>query len=154
MAIVDYFLKIEGIPGDSTDDKHRNEIDVLSFGFEVSRREKGGRPRVEDFRFVKTVDTATPLLFDAACQGESIRSAVMTGRKAGKGQQEFMRFTFEDVIVSSVQPTGTAGSDALPMEQVTLDFRSVEIEVRRQLPDGSLGPPVVSSCSPRVRRGE
>ncbi len=154
MAIVDYFLKIEGIPGDSNDDKHKNEIDVLSFGFEVSRPKPGGRPRVEDFRFVKTIDTATPLLFDAACPGESIRSAVMTGRKAGRGQQEFMKFTFEDVVVSSVQPTGATGSDALPMEQVTLDFRSVEIEVRRQNPDGSFGPAVTSTCSPRVRRGE
>ena len=65
-----------------------------------------------------------------------------------------MKFTFEDVIVASVQPTGATGSDALPMEQVTLDFRSVEIEVRRQNADGSFGPAVTSTCSPRVRRGE
>ena len=30
---VDTFLKINGIPGDSTDDKHKDQIEVLSCGF-------------------------------------------------------------------------------------------------------------------------
>ncbi len=30
---VDYFLKIDGIAGESTDDKHKEWIDVLSFSW-------------------------------------------------------------------------------------------------------------------------
>ena len=30
MAEVDYFLKIDGIPGESQDDEHKDEIEVVS----------------------------------------------------------------------------------------------------------------------------
>ena len=33
----DYFLKLEGIKGESTDDKHKDEIDVLSFSWGASQ---------------------------------------------------------------------------------------------------------------------
>ena len=33
MAVVDYFLKIDGIDGESSDDKHKNEIQVESWSF-------------------------------------------------------------------------------------------------------------------------
>ena len=34
---VDYFLKVEGIPGESLDAKHKDEIDVLGFNWGVSQ---------------------------------------------------------------------------------------------------------------------
>ena len=33
MAAFDYFLKLDGIPGESTDAKHKGEIDVLSWSW-------------------------------------------------------------------------------------------------------------------------
>ena len=33
MAAIDYFLKLDGISGESKDSKHKGEIDVLSFSF-------------------------------------------------------------------------------------------------------------------------
>ena len=39
------------------------------------------------------------------------------------------------------------------MEQVTLDFQSVEIEYTIQNPDGSPGGTVKSSCTPRSGGG-
>lgn len=147
----DAFLKIEGIPGESTDDKHKNEIDVLSFSFGISRRNDKGRPSIQDFSIVKTVDTASPLLFDASCQGESIESAHFTARKAGKGQQEYLIIKMNDCIITSVQPAGSPAGGTVPMEQVSLDFRSLEMEVFQQNPDGSLGKSTKTTCSSRRR---
>jgi len=148
MAGFDAFLKIDGIPGESQDAKHKNEIDVLSFHWGIARDQRG-RPQVEDFQVVKQVDAASPLLFDAVCSGQHIDDALFTVREAGgKEMREFLKIRFAGVLVSSVTPAGTAGGDTPPMEQVSLDFQSAEIEYRPRNPDGSSGAPVRSSCTP------
>ena len=38
MAAVDYFLKIDGIEGESQDSKHKNEIDVQSWNWGAFQR--------------------------------------------------------------------------------------------------------------------
>jgi type VI secretion system secreted protein Hcp len=152
MAAFDAFLKIEGIPGESTDDKHKNEIDVLSFHWGIARNGRG-HARVEDFKVVKHVDAASPLLFDAVCSGQAIKEAVFTLRKAGDRAIDFYKVRFENVFISSAAPAGSAGGEDLPMEQVTLDFQSVEIEYTIQGPDGSPGGTVRSDCTPRTGGG-
>jgi type VI secretion system secreted protein Hcp len=150
MAAFDAFLKIDGIPGESIDDKHKNEIDVLSFHWGITRGTRG-RARVEDFQVVKYVDAASPLLFDAVCSGQSFKEALFTLNKAagGRGALDFYKIRFEEVFVSGVTPAGSAGGDTLPMEQVKLSFQSAEIEYTVQKPDGSSGGVVRSSCTPR-----
>jgi type VI secretion system secreted protein Hcp len=93
--------------------------------------------------------TSSPLLFDAACQGDALKGASFTARKAGKDQQEFIKIVFEDVIISGVQHSGAPGTESLPMESVSLDFRSMEMEVFKQNPDGSLGGSTKTVCSSR-----
>src|SRR5215475_5550792 len=71
MAAVDYFLKIEGIEGESTDKTHKNSIQVESFSFgetqagSASHGSGGGAGKVQmqDFHFVKKLDRASPSLF-------------------------------------------------------------------------------------------
>ena len=70
MAQVDYFLKIEGVDGESTDDKHKGEIELESFSWgETQRGTAGhgggsgaGKVMPQDFNFVKKVDKASPVL--------------------------------------------------------------------------------------------
>ncbi len=149
----DAFLKIDGIPGESQDDKHKNEIDVLSFHWGISRSGRG-RAEVQDFKIVKHVDAATPLLFEAVCTGQSIKEATFTARKAGEKGVDFLKIRFDEVLISSAAPAGTAGGEDLPMEQVTLDFGSVEIEFTKQNPDGSPGGTVQSDCTQRRGGGK
>jgi type VI secretion system secreted protein Hcp len=150
----DAFLKIEGIPGESTDDKHKNEIDVLSYSWGIShtRAERGGpagRAKISDFSVVKFTDKASPILFDAACERRQIADATFTARKAGGTQQEFLKYVFKEVAISSVQPSGTSGSEStVPTESVSLSFGSVEITYTPQGPNGQPLPPVTSSCNP------
>lgn len=146
MAQVDYFLKIEGIQGESQDDKHKNEIHVDSWSFGESNAGTfshaggggAGRVQMQDFHFVKRVDKAGPKLFLACAQGEHIKSAVLTCRKAGKEQQEYLKITLSDVLVSSYRTTGSNGGDIVPIEEISLNFAKIEYEYKEQKADGSM----------------
>jgi type VI secretion system secreted protein Hcp len=148
MAAVDYFLKIDGIPGESRDPKHKGEIELESFSWGVAQTGSpgagggggAGKVQVHDFHFVMTVNKASPKLFLACASGQHIKQATFVGRKAGKGQQEFLLYKFTDVLISSYQ-TGGGSGETLPMDQVSLSFARIEMEYRPQKPDGSLGPP-------------
>jgi type VI secretion system secreted protein Hcp len=148
----DAFLKIGDIKGESQDSKHKDEIDVLSFNFGISRKNEKGRPNHHDFSIVKRVDIASPALFDAACQGDPVRgTTTFTARKQGDVPLEFLKIKMEDVIITSIEHSGTAGPDGLPMESVSLDFRSLEITAVRQDSRGGAGEVVTSECNARRR---
>lgn len=131
MAAVDYFLKIEGIKGESTDDKHKDEIDVESFSWGVSQtgtRSGGvGKVALQDFHFAKLISKASPVLFQTCASGEHIKEAVFVGEAAnprGPGGPTFFKATFRDVIVSSYQE---AGADTV-QDQASLAYASVKTE--------------------------
>jgi type VI secretion system secreted protein Hcp len=73
----------------------------------------------------------------ACATGEHIKEATITVRKAGKGQQEFLILKMTDVIVTSVNPSGS-GDSAATAESIALQFSKVELEYKPQKADGSL----------------
>lgn len=145
MAAVDYFLKIDGIDGESGDAKHANEIQLMSWSFGETQAGShsfgggGGAGKVvmQDFHFTMNTNKASPKLFLACANGEHIKNAVLTCRKAGKEQQEYLKWTFSDLLVSSYQ-TGGSGGDVIPVDQISLNFTKVEIGYKPQKPDGTL----------------
>jgi type VI secretion system secreted protein Hcp len=150
MAAVDYFLKIDGIEGESADSKHKGEIDVDSWswgetqGGTMSYGGGGGAGKVQmqDFHFVMKVNKATPKLILACATGEHIKTAVLTCRKAGKDQQEFLKYNFTDVLISSYQTGGTSSGAVIPTDQISFNYGKMEIEYKEQKADGSLGGPI------------
>lgn len=145
MAAVDYFLKLKGIDGESSDDKHKGEIDIDSWSFGETNSGThaagggggAGKVAMQDFHFTMKVNKASPKLFLACANGEHIAEAKLTCRKAGKGQQEYLIFKFTDLLVASYQ-TGGSHSDLVPSDQISLNFSKIEIEYKPQKPDGSL----------------
>jgi type VI secretion system secreted protein Hcp len=154
---VDYFLKIAGIDGESTDDRHRGEIDLLSFSWGVANsgsvaRAGGagaGRAEFSDFQLAFATSAASPALFIASATGQHLGSAVLTLRKAGGEQQEYLQITLTDVLISSYQQS--AGGDH-PTEQISLNFGKIEFEYRPQQRDGSLGAPVKAGYDLKANR--
>lgn len=140
----DYFLKIDGIDGESHDSKHKDEIDLLSYSFGATQTGShstgggggAGKVSMQDFNFAMHINKATPKLLLACASGEHIKKAVLTCRKAGKEQQEFLKVTFSELLVSSYN---TGGSSDIPMEQISLNFTKIEFEYKEQKPDGTLG---------------
>jgi type VI secretion system secreted protein Hcp len=146
MAAFDYFLRVDGIQGESADAKHKGEIDVLSWSWgETQPTPPGpgggggvGKVEMSDLTVVTRVSKASPHLLLACASGKHIKSAVLTGRKAGKGQQEFLTFSLSDILVSSYQ-TGGSGSVEPPMDSVSLNFAKIQVEYKEQKADGRLG---------------
>jgi len=149
MAAVDYFIRFDGIKGESADAKHKDEIDIESWSWGETNagatRSGGGggsagKVAMQDFHFVMKLNKATPALMRACATGEHIKVATLTARKAGKGQLEYLTFKFQDVLVSSYQTGGTEQAADLPNDQVSFNFTKIEVEYKQQKPDGSLAP--------------
>ena len=144
MAAVDYFLKIDGIQGESQDKTHKNEIHLNNFSWGANNAGTmavgggGGAGRVQfhDFSFVMGVNKASPKIMLACATGEHIKSAVLTCRKAGKEQQEYLKYTFTDLLVSKFFAGGT---EVMPTEEISFNFSKVEMEYKEQKADGTLG---------------
>ncbi|HWC18282.1 MAG TPA: type VI secretion system tube protein Hcp [Terriglobales bacterium] len=145
MAAADYFLKIDGIEGESQDSKHKAEIEIQSFSFGATQTGSfaagggggAGKVSMQDFHFTVPVNKASPKLMLACASGQHIKKAVLTVRKAGKEQQEYLKYTFSDILVSSYQ-TGGGGGDVMPVDQISLNFAKIEQEYKEQKADGTL----------------
>ena len=142
----DIFAKIGDIKGESLDVKHKDEIEVLSFSWGVANTGSTGsggggatgKAIFQDLQIVHGVDNATPALLKACATGQHIKDATITHRKAGKGQQEFLIITLNDVTIAAVSHTG---DEAEPYaEAVSLKFAKVDFHYRTQRTDGSLDP--------------
>ena len=144
MATVDYFLKIDGIAGESRDDKQKDEIEIESFSwgetqtgsFAVGGGAGAGKVSMQDFYFTMLVNKASPALFLACAQGDHIKNAILTCRKAGKKPVEFLKFTLSNVLISSFQIGGTGG--VVPTDQISLNFAKIEVEYKEQDATGKL----------------
>ena len=147
MAAVDYFLKLDGIDGESADHKHKGSIDLESWSWgEAQSGTHGsgggggaGKVSMQDFHFVMKVNKASPKLMLACASGEHIKKATLTCRKAGKEQQEFLKITLNDLLVSSYQTGGSGHSDIVPTDQISLNYSTIKFEYKEQKQDGSLG---------------
>ncbi len=146
MAQVDYFLKMAPVEGESVDAKHKGEIEVESFSWAETAASSGsgggaavGKVQAQDLVFVKKVDKSSPVLMIGCATGQRFKTAILTGRKAGGAQQDYLKITLEDVSITSYQVGGSAQTDALPFDQVSLNFTRLEISYKEQKADGSLG---------------
>lgn len=148
MAAVDMFLKIDGIDGESKDDKHAGSIQLESFSFGATNQGSfahgggggAGKVAMQDIHFVKQVDKASPVLFERCAKGDHIKSAKLTVRKAGGKQEDYLVMTFGDLLISSTSWGGNVGSPTGPTEQVSIAFTKVQTEYKEQKADGGLGP--------------
>src|SRR5918995_7530904 len=148
MAAVDYFIKFDGIKGESADAKHKDEIDIESWSWGETNsgtsrsggRAGAGKVSMQDFNFVMRLNKASPALMRSCATGQHIKAATLSGRKAGKGQQDYLTFKLYDVLVSSFQTGGSESADIVPTDQVSFNFAKIEVEYKVQKPDGSLAP--------------
>ena len=146
MAQVDYFIKFDGIKGESTDAKHKDEIDVESWSWGESHTAGSGggggggagKVLMQDFHFVMRLNRASIALMKACATGQHIKGATFSARKAGKQQQEYLVLKFDDVLISSYMTGGSEGGDMVPTDQVSFNFAKIDVEYRPQKADGSL----------------
>ncbi len=161
-ATVDYFLKIDGIDGESTDNQHKGEIELNSFSWskdspgvkqeiQVSGGGAGaGRSSFFDVFFDARTSKASPQLMLACASGKHIPKVVLSVRKSGGSSPTFVKITLTDVLISSYHVGGQSGD--VPTDQFSLNFAKIEFTVFPILSNGKLGSPVTSQWDVRENR--
>lgn len=140
---VDMFLKLDGIKGESKDDKHAGEIQIESFSWGLSQVGSmgvgggggAGKVSVHDISVVKAVDSATCALMLHCANGKHIPNGLLTVRKAGEKPLEYMKIKLQDILVSGVTNAGHGGESI--SEQVSLNFAKVNVDYQVQEKDGT-----------------
>lgn len=149
MAAVDYFLKLDGVKGESTDEKYKDEIDVLSWSWGENNASSfgtgggggSGKVSMQDLHFTMKASKASPVLMLSCATGKHLAKAELIARKAGGSQEGYFSIKLTDVLVSSYQTGGSAG-DVVPVDQISLSFNKFEMEYKPQDAKGGVGSPV------------
>jgi type VI secretion system secreted protein Hcp len=144
---VDMFLKIDGVDGESKDKTHLKQIDVLAWSWGLSNSGSAhvgggagsGKVNVQDVSITKWVDSASPKLVVACCEGSHYSQVLLTVRKAaGKAPLEYVKITLNEVLVAGISTGGSGGEERLT-ENVTLNFGKFSMDYTPQQDDGSAG---------------
>jgi len=132
----DAFLKINGVPGESSDAKHKEQIEILSYSWGVDQPQTNSasshgslsaeRANFHPFVVVKAIDKASPKLAVGCAGGDHYTEAVLEICRAGGDKQPYMEYKMTDVMVTSYRPGGTNGAEALPLEEVAFSYGKIE----------------------------
>ena len=141
---VDMFMKIGDVKGESKDDKHKDEIDVLAWSWGMSQSGTthlgtgggAGKVSVQDLSFTKYIDKSSMNLMTSCCNGKHYPEAKLTVRKAGETPLEYLTITMKDCLITAVSTGGSGGEDRLT-ENVTINFAQFVAEYKPQKADGS-----------------
>ena len=165
-AAYDAFLKIDGIPGESTDSKHKDWIEILSFSHGLSQPSSGSRSsaggasqtlsQIEgqagkgSFGIRKAFDKSSPKLFEVCANGRRLNAQVELVTRT-PDRSTYMIYKLTDVLVSSYRISRSAGA-TIPMEEVSFNYGRIEWKYGPQ--GGGSGPAgnVTSGASPVIGR--
>lgn len=148
----DIFLKLTGISGEAQDAAHKDEIEVLSWAWEITQNSSmhagsgggAGKATVSDLTFDHYLDRASPNLLKYCLTGKHIGTATLVVRKAGGTPLEYLKLTMDDVVVTKVQPELNYNMRR-PREEVSLSFARVKQEYVIQNQQGGSGGTVTAS---------
>src|SRR5262245_36307326 len=151
MATVDYFLKIDGVEGESAREGHVGEIEVQAFSWGESNKAAGpahgggggaGKVSMQDFHFTLPSGKSSPKLMLACASGQHLREAILIGMRGGDRPLQFLKYRLTDVLISSYQIAGEPPSQDRPGDSVNVSFARIELDYTPQQPDGSAGPEI------------
>jgi type VI secretion system secreted protein Hcp len=140
---VDYFLKLDGIQGESVDAIHKDEIQILSWSWGGSQTSTvagtggsgAGKVSLSDISIMTNFDKATPKLFKSLCAGAHIKTGTMTAVKSGAEGKPYLKVDFTELFVSSVQ---LSGSSEIPMASISFSYNTIKIDYSTQNEQGNL----------------
>jgi type VI secretion system secreted protein Hcp len=138
------FIKFEepGVTGDSTDQNHSGEIQVLSWSHSFNQptsptRSSAGGGTVEqanhsDFTFTKYIDSGTDDLLKLCWQGNQVQKVTFTCYRADGDNQPvlYLKIEMEKVIVSNYSIGGGTGD--IPTENISLSYGKVKYTYKKQ----------------------
>ena len=132
----DAFLKVGDVEGESTDDKHKGWIEILSYNQQITQPTSGSmssgggisaeRANFQNFSIVKALDKASPKLALACSNGQHYPEVTVQLCRATENKAQYMEYKMEDVLVTKYSPGGSSsGGEALPVEEVSFAFGKI-----------------------------
>ncbi len=141
--MLDGFVKIDGIEGESTDDKHSGGIEISSFSSGVVQKKSftassaGGasaeRADFREFVITKEADKSSPKLALARAGGTHIDSITAELCRAGGDKVKIFEYKMTNCLISRVAAVGGSG---IPMETVHINFGKIEWIYTQQTREG------------------
>jgi len=147
----DAYLKLDQVPGEATDDKHKDQIQCLSISHGVMQPTSAtassaggasaGRTEHQDFTITKFMDKASPKLYELCSAGKHLKDATIELVRAGGNGLKYMEIKMEEVMISGVHPNGhTNSEEGFPTETVTFNYGKIKWTYTQQKrADGSGG---------------
>jgi len=139
----DFHIKFDGVTGEATHKDHKDEIEILSWSWDVANTSGAasgggsgkGKAQPGTFNFVHIFDKASPVLAKNCVSGKHFKDAILTCRKSGDGQGEYLKITMKEVFISNVAPAGSQGGDVL--ENVVVTYKDIEFAYKAQNDKGA-----------------
>jgi type VI secretion system secreted protein Hcp len=145
-----FFLKLDGINGDAIERGHENWFTItgVSWGASSSAAAVGGgaavgKATLEPVVFRTLVSANTPELLVRCASGLHIAQAQFEAVRDIERPTVALSWTFSDVLISSLQLTGTGGDPALD-QSFSLSYRQIRMTTFTQDPNGGQGTEVTA----------
>lgn len=138
----DAYLKIEGINGESDDERHRNWIEVTNVLYAVHQPRADvvstagghttGRAELYPVSFKKLADISSPVLLQTCAAGKTIPKAVFEFMRAdGDGKPiPYFRMELEHLLIGTITPD--SGDGGIITERVQLAYARIKWNYTRQ----------------------
>jgi len=142
---VDYFLKLDGIDGESQDEKHKNWIQLLSWSWGASQTSSvsgtggsgAGRADLQPISIVTHLDKATPKLYKSLLGGTHITKGNIECVKAGADGKPYLKIDLKEVFVSTLSTGGSMGEE-IPMVNLTFTYNEIKVDYYQQDEKGNV----------------
>jgi type VI secretion system secreted protein Hcp len=146
---IDVYLYIDGIKGESNDDRHKDWIECKSVSFGVEQPKSatastGGGHTAErcehrDIILSKLADLASPILLQTCSAGRTIPKAKFEFMRAdAQGERvKYYEIEIENVLIGAVSPSVEEGD--ILTEDVALKFSKIKWKYTQQKISGGAG---------------
>ena len=123
-AAFDLFVFVEGIPGQSGDERHEDWIEALSFKNDIQYDPVARQVTFGDVGMVKELDRASVGLSAHAVAGTRIPRVIFDFAYSSTGQL-YLQITLNGARIKKVAASGSAIGEARPTEEVSFTFERI-----------------------------
>jgi type VI secretion system secreted protein Hcp len=135
--------QVQNLYGEALDNHFKNCFHVKTFTFAITQKGTAatgtglgaGKAEFDDFEFTIDTQLGSAKLMRECARGTCFDVVVLSVRKAGGGQREYLRYVFGNCIISSYSTSGDEESS----DTVKFNYRRIATKYYRQLPDNNEG---------------
>jgi type VI secretion system secreted protein Hcp len=137
------YIKLDGIPGESTDDKHKDWIEINGFQMGLGQASSAshstaggsaaGKVNFQDISITHLVDKASAKFFELCAKGTHIKDGTIELCRAGGEKFKYLEIKLENILITSMTENGdpVAGVE-FPTETITLNFGKIKFTYFKQ----------------------